>query len=310
MRKVVPLVAFSALAFLGAASCSLFVSLDGLSDGAASSVDSGLCEAGTCADGASGTDGSPNDSGGAADDGPTLDAAINPCRDGGGTAGPRMIQAPGFCIDSTEVTVAQYSAFLQDGGVGVSQASECAWNLTFAPNTVGSDDSRCTAANIDPAARPQNPITCVDWCDAVAYCKWAGKRLCGAIAGGSVSYASFSTNSQWSLACATSENDTFPNDSNDGGSCQLKKTGTVAVASQGCNGGYPGLSDMVGNVEEWIDSCDTSGRTPDGGGAAFDQCHDEGGEFDENFTGPGCRANDNDNRRLTWAGVGFRCCSK
>jgi hypothetical protein len=76
-----------------------------------------------------------------------------------------------FCIDSTEVTNAEYDTFLSatDGGsveAGIFDgglADGCDSNLTFA---------RITA---DPATFP---VDQVDWCDAYAFCKWAGKRLC------------------------------------------------------------------------------------------------------------------------------------
>lgn len=309
MKKVVPLVFISAIIF-AAASCSLFVDLDGLSDDFDASTDAGGgCDSGSCADVITAVDSATDSS---SNEASVIDAGINPCLDGGGTAGPRMIQADGYCIDSTEVTVAQYTQFVTDGGAGVSQAPVCAWNTGYGPNVAGGTDARCTPANVDPAIRGDHPMTCINWCDAVAYCEWAGKRLCGAIGGGSVPYGSFTTSSQWFLACATPENNTYPNDSNDGGSCWVnhQAAGSVPVDTLGCNGGYPGLADMVGNVEEWVDSCDTSGQTPDGGGTAFDQCHDMGDEFDENFQGFGCPNYDNDNRSETWAGIGFRCCSK
>ncbi|MEO7113462.1 MAG: SUMF1/EgtB/PvdO family nonheme iron enzyme [Polyangiaceae bacterium] len=304
MRKVVPLVFISGVAF-AIASCSLFVDLDGLDDGGASDAGDEFC---VCEDAGNG-DAKVGD---AADASTPLDAGINPCLDGGGTAGPRMIQADGYCIDSTEVTVGQYSDFLADGGNGVTNTGVCGWNLGFSPDVMGVGDPRCTAPNVDPTFRAQYPMTCINWCDAFAYCEWAGKRLCGAInGGGSVPFGSFSTNSQWYLACSTTAADTYPNDSDDGGKCWLghKSAGSVPVDSLGCNGGYPGLTDMVGNVEEWSDSCDTTGET-DGGGPRRDYCHDEGDEFDENFSGQGCTANDQDRREETWSGIGFRCCSK
>jgi len=308
MQKVVPLVFISAIVFAGA-SCSLFVDLDNLDDGSDASTIGATCDSGSC-DGAvsnldSSADAPANESG-------VVDAAINPCLVGNGNAGPRMIQADGYCIDSTEVTIAQYTQFVTDAGPATAfgQIPVCAWNVAFAPDTVGTADGRCTTANVDPVLRADYPITCVNWCDAFAYCGWAGKRLCGAISGGSVPFNSFTTNAQWYLACATPENTTFPNDSNDGGNCILGKPGSVPVASVGCNGGYPGLSDMVGNVEEWVDSCDNTGELDGGGGTSVDRCRDQGDEWDQNFQGVGCSNDDVDNRNETWAGIGFRCCSK
>jgi formylglycine-generating enzyme required for sulfatase activity len=305
MRKVVPLVVISALA-LAPASCSLFVSLDDLNDGNAGLVSA--CDSGSCDGAATNLDSSAD---APATETSTVDAGINPCLGEAGTAGPRMIQADGYCIDSTEVTVAQYMQFVGDASAATGQSPVCAWNsITFAPATDGTGDPRCTPANVDPIFRGDFPITCVNWCDAYAYCDWAGKRLCGTIGGGSVPFDSLTTSSsQWFLACASTANDTFPNDSNDGGNCVLNQSASVPVGTTQCNGGYPGLVDMVGNVEEWVDSCDENGET-DGGGTSVDRCHAMGDEFGENFSGPGCRNTDYDTRNETWAGIGFRCCSK
>jgi formylglycine-generating enzyme required for sulfatase activity len=306
MRKLVPLV-FISMFVVTAASCSLFVDLGSLDSGDSGASDASdefcVCVDARTPDSASPQEDAESDSG--------TDAGINPCTSASsGSAGPRMVQADSYCIDSTEVTVAQYMQFVADGGAGVTQPTECAWNSTFAPSTDGASDGRCNAALNDPTARPDFPITCIDWCDAWSFCDWAGKRLCGAISGGPGNFNASDTNSQWYTACATPEDNTFPNDSADGGRCVLNKSAAVPVDTSNCNGGYPGLTDMVGNVEEWTDACNTDGEKDGGAGHGFDLCRDEGDEFQENFSGPGCTSDDTDNRNETWAGIGFRCCSK
>src|SRR5262249_6636582 len=102
--------------------------------------------------------------------------------------GPAMVLAKSlsgqtWCIDSTEGTQAQYAAFLADKAGDVSgQSAECQWNTSYVPL------SACSRfPSFDPVARKNKPVSGVDWCDALAFCKWAGKRLCGAIGdGGSV----------------------------------------------------------------------------------------------------------------------------
>src|SRR5262249_9629264 len=92
-------------------------------------------------------------------------------------------------IDRTEVTRCQYQAFLDAtrGGadVGVEGLLECSWNDTYAPGSgcIGSEGVYVGQGAED------HPQPCVDWCDAYAYCIWAGKHLCGGIAGGPVGFA-------------------------------------------------------------------------------------------------------------------------
>src|SRR5262245_62039398 len=50
------------------------------------------------------------------------------------TKGPTMVLAGRICIDSTEITNAQYSAFLTSkNGDTSGQPPECSWNATYAP---------------------------------------------------------------------------------------------------------------------------------------------------------------------------------
>jgi hypothetical protein len=44
----------------------------------------------------------------------------------------------------------------------------------------------CPKGYWTPKETPDRVLMCADWCDAVAYCKWAGKHLCGKIGGGGV----------------------------------------------------------------------------------------------------------------------------
>ena len=90
-----------------------------------------------------------------------------------GTAGPPGVrihaEAGTWCIDSTEVTRAQYGIFVASTDVGaLPEPAFCAWNKSFLPYDGWKD-----------LPHDDRPVTKVNWCDAYMYCAWAGKRLCG-----------------------------------------------------------------------------------------------------------------------------------
>lgn len=149
----------------------------------------------------------------------------------------------------------------------------------------------------------------VDWCDARAYCAWAGKRLCGRIDGGAVPAAvrSSALADEWYRACSAAGTRAFPygdtyNPQACNGPARTGVNGRLPVASLAtCMGGYPGLFDMGGNLQEWEDSCD------DGGAAAA--CAVRGGSYastnDLSCIQQGSWARD----RGGQSDVGIRCCS-
>ncbi|HEY3500662.1 MAG TPA: SUMF1/EgtB/PvdO family nonheme iron enzyme, partial [Polyangiaceae bacterium] len=95
--------------------------------------------------------------------------------------GPNVVNIDGkFCIDSTEVTYAEYATFLASNPAPQTDDA-CSWN-TFVPSTGW------------PGTNPQLPVAHVDFCDARGYCAWAGKRLCGEIGGGSFAFGAFPGN--------------------------------------------------------------------------------------------------------------------
>jgi formylglycine-generating enzyme required for sulfatase activity len=160
--------------------------------------------------------------------------------------------AGSFCIDSTEVTRADYQAFVDAEPSLSLQPACCSWNTSYykppATPLPGPDDV---------------PAVFVNWCDAAAYCAWAGKRLCGKIGGGSLTGPESvdPMASQWLYACTQGGLKKFPYGSSaddtacvtfdhKGGAQQLEPVGTAP----GCVGGFPGLFDMSGNAGEWDDS--------------------------------------------------------
>jgi formylglycine-generating enzyme required for sulfatase activity len=248
----------------------------------------GACKGGVCDAGE--IDGGPADATGEASDCP-------------GSAGPPGVRVGSFCIDRTEVTFGQYRAFLAaKGGDTSGQASECAFNSTYAPAADGPDDL---------------PVTGVNWCDAVAYCKWAGKRLCGRIDPSNGTTLSASelidvTKNQWLNACTGGGRTTFPYGSSFQPVCntyELEAGATKPVGSQpGCVGGYPGVFDMIGNVWEWIDAV----CIPGDAGSGSDFCQLRGGSYkpasflDASVT---CRTGAQTARRALINDLGFRCCA-
>jgi sulfatase modifying factor 1 len=265
--------------------------------------------AGKSGSGTGGSSGASNNggSGGAASEcpctAPTPTCENNKCV----VRGPDMIQvtdsATPYYIDSTEVTSAEYKIFQTAKGTDYTgQRAACAWNKSYAASEVN------THANW--------PVVNIDFCDAAAYCAWADKRLCGAIGGGAlkgtdpdIDMMPDTTNvmkSQWYLACGGPNGDEFPYATyeKDGYCNEQDGFGDLADVKSytNCQGHYEGLYDMVGNVEEWIDSCDADA-------ANTDHCAVIGGSEYSNSDG-GCEIYDLEQRDAQYPGIGFRCCSK
>ncbi len=207
-----------------------------------------------------------------------------------------MIRADGYYIDSTEVTSAQYAIFSKLKGSNTSgQPAECSWNTSFDPV-------------FEPGAAvilPNRPVTNIDFCDAKAYCAWADKRLCGKISGGPLQLPETAdpAQSQWFAACAGPKSQPYPyGDTHQGDACNDNSLTLLDVTAKGkCQGYYPGLYDMIGNAQEWVDSCDVSkGKT--------DTCERIGGSFATGQTVQ-CSTSGAAERSAYSQSVGFRCCS-
>ncbi len=137
-----------------------------------------------------------------------------------------------FCMDVTEVTVDAYTACVTSGACTPAAVTQyCNWGQ---------------------AGRGNDPINCVDFDQASAYCTWAGKRL--------------PDEEEWEYAARGTDGRKYPWGPTPVPLTQLCWSGLVARAVPGPAGGtcpagsYPagrspfGLDDMAGNVWEWINS--------------------------------------------------------
>lgn len=285
--------------------------------------DAGMAGAGGSDAGMAGTAGTGGTtagaSGSAGSSGGTLDCPIN-------LSGPALIKVPKadatghYCVDATEITMAQYQEFL-DAGLAVDKSGVCAFNAGYAP---AADGANCGNPDFDPVNAGNYPVKCVDWCDARDYCKWAGKHLCGAIGGGANSPADFAdpNKDEWFNACSKNGARTYAWGNTytmaDWSTCAgvNNTTAVTPIPTQltpKCVGGFPGLKDMSGNVDEWVDACAAqSGGTDNclvrGGNVYSDgnnppslACHS--GSASSSSGSPSFRK-----RQVRHELTGFRCC--
>ena len=207
-----------------------------------------------------------------------------------------------FCIDRTEVTNAQYARFLASNPSAPTHP-RCGWNFDYTPSDGW------------PAAVASLPVTYVDFCDAQGYCEWAGKRLCGAIVGGGAfDYNAWPTNrADTELYYACSNGDGLVGNSYIASACATDNQDSARIvgSSSGCEGGFPGLFDLSGNVAEWQDSC----IVVTGGEGNIDPCRlgsygfsrfDIGNPPGSDFS---CRVSEGSQRGLAFDDYGIRCCS-
>lgn len=208
-----------------------------------------------------------------------------------GLSGSSMVPAPdaSFCIDAYEVSSADYAAFV------TAMALPDAGEIDFTERPWCNADGGFAPAN--SASTPSQPVMYVSYCDAYAYCAWAGKHLCtGQAATG-----------EWPRACSNELTRNWPyGNVADASACNINKnTAPFAHAEggayPGCVGGFDGLYDMIGNVAEWVDDC-----APDGGTCAI-----LGGAWNSSLA-VDCEARAQESPRYkttSFYGVGFRCCA-
>ena len=220
--------------------------------------------------------------------------------------GPAMVRLPdGFCIDTTEVTRAQYEAWLATSPATSTHAA-CGGNEGSEPSCVW-----------PPASNAEQPVVCVDWCDAHAYCEAAGKRLCGGVTdGGPYAFEDYAdpAASEWEAACTsggvneyTYGNELDPQrcrggDAEDYMTCGFVDVGSLTEGRSSVEG-YEDVYDLSGHAAEWDNACE--------GDDEDSPCRIRGGSFEHQGVGLRCAiaANLRWPRERREVSVGFRCCA-
>lgn len=224
-----------------------------------------------------------------------------------------------FWIDEEEVTVAQYRLFLEQG-VPEWESERCSWKGASSPNDPTLEGDSCGAAieNQGDAFAEDKPIRCVDWCDAAAYCDWAGRRLCKDVIVLFGAQEPTNTIDEFGSACGMGET-LFPwGNAAAGERCNVAQTSTTSCqhgALFDCGpvpgGEYDdcryddgtGPKDMIGNVAEWLRTCAVAEV------GAASTCERRGGSYATPEAQATCQFRGNSARRDTRAAdTGFRCC--
>ena len=238
-----------------------------------------------------------------------------------GVCAPDLVPVTGgYYIDATEVTQRQYQEFLATNPDKQGLGPYCQYKTTFAVSGICAQ----SAPYCHPCGHPYAdsscgscgtaPQTCVDWCDAHAFCQRTGKRLCGRIGGGAVPYPdglADASVSEYYNACSSGGVHPYPygdvfvedrcvgDDAYPG--CGQGTCATVPIWwGEGCvsfDPGYEGVYGLTGNAAEWVDSCDQG------------YCAVRGGSVESSESDMHCDSYFTATRLGHGNYVGFRCCA-
>ncbi len=158
----------------------------------------------------------------------------------GSTNGPahqqpqHLVTLNGFWMDKTEVTVGQFKAFVEATGY-----------ITTREHQVTGANTGATWRTALRESQMNRPVTWVGWADAVAYARWAEKRL--------------PTEAEWEYAARGSlDRKAWPWGNHFGPQTNqienLKQSSESTLKPSGSySGNLYGLLDMAGNVAEWCE---------------------------------------------------------
>jgi len=148
----------------------------------------------------------------------------------------RVSIADPFWLSKYPVTNSQYAVFIQDGGYSRQEFwSAEGWQWIKGESVTAPAYWRNSEFNA-----PNQPVVCVSWWEAEAFCRWAGGSL--------------PTEEQWEAAARGPQGFVYPwGDEWESGICNseviLGRTSVVGIFPHGSS---PfGLADMAGNVWEW-----------------------------------------------------------
>ena len=140
-------------------------------------------------------------------------------------------KTPGYYIDKTEVTNAQFKEFMDDSGYKPK------WSENFLKHWKN---------GTYPSGLGNHPVYWVSIEDAKAYATWAGKRL--------------PTEEEWQLAAQSTDGRAWPwGNLYDPDKANMDSEETTPVGSYPEGASPYGALDMTGNVWEWTDSKQSDG---------------------------------------------------
>lgn len=192
----------------------------------------------------------------------------------------KTVHVPGFRIDTTEVTVAEYKKCVDAGVCSADVASQI----------VKGGDKHC---NWGKTGRADHPINCVNWASAEAYCKWAGKRLPSEKEWEKAARGTDRRKYAWASASISCDFAVLWDDGRRG--CERGSTWPVGSKSSGAS--PYGAQDMIGNVWEWTSDWYSQYQKRSARGGAW------------NYGPKYLRVSERSGLKPEWRlnGVGFRC---